>query len=445
MSSQSLMREETHTPRKASQGGRPAQGGQDLPLAALGTQARAASRIVAKADTAQKNRALDAIGNALDCARAPILAANACDLEAMQREGRAASYIDRAALDERRIDSMIDALQNIAALDDPVGQSIGKWQRPNGLVIERVRTPLGVIGVIYESRPNVSVDAGALALKSGNAVILRGGSDTLATNLRICAAMHEGLAKGGLPETTVQMVPDADRGAVGDMLSGLGGTIDVIIPRGGKSLVARVEREARVPVFSHLEGICHIFIDATCPAGMALDVVTNAKLRRPGICGAVETVLIDHSWPAAHIRALCGALAHGGCEIRGDEQICALFEGAVPASEDDWACEYLDKILSIRMTGGLDAALAHIETYGSHHTDAILTENEAHAARFLAEVDSAIVMHNASTQFADGGEFGLGAEIGIATGRMHARGPVGLEQLTCFNYRVRGSGQIRPA
>jgi glutamate-5-semialdehyde dehydrogenase len=339
---------------------------------------------------------------------------------------------------------MAHGLDEIAALPDPVGTVMAAWDRPNGLRIERVRTPLGVVGIIYESRPNVTADAGALCLKAGNAAILRGGSDSFRSSAAIHRCLAAGLTAAGLPAAAIQMVPTRDRAAVGLMLAGLDGTIDVIVPRGGKSLVSRVQDEARLPVFAHLEGVCHVYVDAAADLAMAEEIVVNAKMRRTGVCGAAETLLVDGAVAATHLKPLVDALQAAGCAVRGDEATRAAADGVMPASEDDWSCEYLDAIIAVKVVDGLDAAIDHIERYGSHHTDAIVTNDQAAADRFLAEVDSAIVLHNASTQFADGGEFGMGAEIGIATGRMHARGPVGVEQLTSFKYRVRGSGQVRP-
>jgi glutamate-5-semialdehyde dehydrogenase len=376
-------------------------------------------------------------------ARAEILSANAEDIGAMTANGQTEAYLDRGTLTDERVEAIAAGLEAIEALADPVGEVTASWERPNGLRIERVRTPLGVIGVIYESRPNVTADAGALCLKAGNAVILRGGSDTIRSNLAIHAALVRGLAAAGLPEDAIQIVPLADRAAVGEMLKGLDGALDVIVPRGGKSLVARVQSEARVPVFAHLEGLCHLVIDAAADLDMAVSIARNAKMRRTGICGSMETLLVEQAVADTHLVPICAALAEAGCEIRGDAEVCARFPGAVPASEEDWRTEYLDAIVSVRIVDDLDAAIDHIETYGSHHTDGIVTSDQAAAEQFFAQVDSAILTHNASTQFADGGEFGMGAEIGIATGRMHARGPVGVEQLTSFKYRVRGTGQVR--
>lgn len=413
-------------------------------MATMGRKARAAARALALASTQTKNQALLAMAAALRAATPDILSGNARDLEAMRANGQTDAFLDRGTLTEARIEAIARALEDIAALPDPVGSTIAAWDRPNGLKIERVRTPLGVIGVIYESRPNVTADAGALCLKVGNAVILRGGSDTLHSNMAIHRALQAGLQAAGLPVDAIQVVPVADRAAVGEMLAGLNGNLDVIVPRGGKSLVARVQSDARVPVFAHLEGIVHIFLDRAADAATAKSVIINSKLRRTGICGALETLLVDRAIAPALLPGIVAELSAMGCEIRGDAEVQALCPQAIPATDEDWTTEYLDKILSVRVVSGLDEAIDHIETFGSHHTDCILTEDAAAAERFLSEVDSAIVLHNASTQFADGGEFGMGGEIGIATGRMHARGPVGVEQLTSFKYRVRGAGQTRP-
>ncbi|SUA99394.1 Gamma-glutamyl phosphate reductase [Pannonibacter phragmitetus] len=413
-------------------------------MADLGKRARAAARKLGLAPEEQKNRALRAMASAVREATPAILAANAQDVETMTANGQIASFLDRGTLTAERIEDIAQALEAIGALPDPVGHVMSEWERPNGLKIERVRTPLGVIGVIYESRPNVTADAGALCLKAGNAVILRGGSDTLQSNLAIHAALQKGLEAAGLPGDAIQLVPVADRDAVGEMLKGLGGNLDVIVPRGGKSLVARVQNDARVPVFAHLEGIVHIFLDKAADPAKATDVIVNSKLRRTGICGALETLLVDRAIARDLLPGIIAALQDKGCEVRGDAEVQHLCPGVLPATDEDWTTEYLDKILSVRIVGGLHEAIEHIETYGSHHTDCILTEDEEAARCFFAEVDSAIVLHNASTQFADGGEFGMGAEIGIATGRMHARGPVGVEQLTSFKYRVHGNGQLRP-
>ncbi|QDY99900.1 glutamate-5-semialdehyde dehydrogenase [Nitratireductor mangrovi] len=410
----------------------------------MGRDARAAARPLALASTAQKDAALEAMADALVGDEARILAANAIDIANGEQNNLSAAFMDRLRLDPGRIRSMADGLRAIAALKDPVGDVIAAWERPNGLKIERVRTPLGVIGVIFESRPNVTADAGALCLKAGNAVILRGGSDSANSSAAIHACLARGLKSAGLPETTIQLVPVTDRAAVGEMLAGLDGAIDVIVPRGGKGLVGRVQAEARVPVFAHLEGICHLYIDRSADLDMARDIAVNAKMRRTGICGAAETLLIDRAAAETHLVPIMQALADAGCEIRADGAARAHFLAAQPASEEDWSTEYLDAIISVKLVDGIEAAIDHIETHSSHHTEAIVAEDAQAVERFFNEIDSAILLHNASTQFADGGEFGMGAEIGIATGKMHARGPVGVEQLTSFKYRVRGTGQIRP-
>lgn len=410
----------------------------------MGERARAASRSIALASTDTKNAALAAIAAGIRARTDDVLAANARDLAGMRQRDVTVAYQERATLNETRVEAIAQAVEAIAALPDPVGDEMAAWERPNGLKISRVRTPLGVIGIIFESRPNVTVDAAALAMKSGNASILRGGSDTIETNQALYGAIAEGLESVGLPADVVQLVPITDRAAVGALLTGLHGTVDVIVPRGGKSLVGRVQAEARVPVFSHLEGVCHIYVDKATDMQMALDVVVNAKMRRTSICGAAETLLIDRAGADTFTGPLVQALQDAGCEVRGDIESLALAKGVLPATEEDWSTEYGDAIISVGLVDGVDGALDHIATYGSSHTESILTEDEAVAAKFLNECDSAIVMHNASTQFADGGEFGMGAEIGIATGRMHARGPVGLEQLTSFHYVVRGTGQVRP-
>ncbi|WP_299475846.1 glutamate-5-semialdehyde dehydrogenase [uncultured Roseibium sp.] len=413
-------------------------------MAEIGQRARAAGRVLATVPAEQKDNALREMAQAVRLATADILAGNVRDVEAMKANGQTAAFLDRGTLNEERIEAIAKALEDIVALDDPVGSVIAAWERPNGLKIERVRTPLGVIGVIYESRPNVTADAGALCLKAGNAVVLRGGSDTIHSNRAIHAALQTGLKAAGLPEDAIQIVPVTDRAAVGEMLKGLGGNLDVIVPRGGRSLVERVQTEARVPVFAHLEGLVHIFLDKEADLTQSIDIVVNSKLRRTGICGALETLLVDEQVAHSHMPLIVKALQDRDCEIRGCDVVRDICENVIPASEQDWSTEYLDTILSVKVVPGLDAAMDHIATYGSNHTDCILTEDGEAAARFQAEVDSAIVLHNASTQFADGGEFGMGAEIGIATGRMHARGPVGVEQLTSFKYKVHGSGQTRP-
>ena len=413
-------------------------------MQAIGAGARAAARALALAPTAAKNAALLAAADDLRARTAAILEANARDIGAAQATGRPASFLDRLKLDAKRIEGVARGLEEIAALPDPVGAAIAEWTRPNGLRIERVRVPLGVVGIIYESRPNVTADAGALCLKAGNAAILRGGSESHHSSLAIHACLARGLAEAGLPEAAIQLVPTTDREAVGLMLGGLGGAIDVIVPRGGKSLVARVQEQARVPVLAHLEGICHTYVDRSADLEMARRIVLNAKLRRTGVCGATETLLVDKAAPEGHLAALVAALIEAGCEVRGDEAAQAAHPHVEPASEQDWSTEYLDAIISVKVVDGVDAAIAHIQRYGSQHTDSIVAEDLATAERFLTRLDSAIVLHNASTQFADGGEFGMGAEIGIATGRLHARGPVGVEQLTTFKYVVRGTGQVRP-
>lgn len=410
----------------------------------VGRRARAAARKVALSPAAQRNAALLAMAEALRARSSRILAANAQDLIDGKAAGLSGSFIDRLALDETRLAAIADAVAEVADLPDPLGRVLAEWTRPNGLRFERIATPLGVIAVIFESRPNVTADAGALCLKSGNAAILRAGSDSFRSSTEIAAAMREGLEAAGLPADAIQLVPTRDRAAVGEILSGLNGNIDVVVPRGGKSLVARVQSEARVPVFAHLDGNCHVYVDAKADLAMAREILLNAKLRRTGVCGAAETLLVDEAVAASHLAPLVGALLDAGCAVRGDEAARAIDARVTAATEEDWATEYLDRIIAVKTVPGLDAAIDHIERYGSHHTDAIVTDDETAAARFLAEVDSAIVIHNASTQFADGGEFGFGAEIGIATGRMHARGPVGVEQLCSFKYRVHGAGQTRP-
>lgn len=409
----------------------------------MGRRARAASRALALAAPAAKAAALCAAATALRAAEAAILAANEQDLTTARANGMAPSFIDRLTLTPARIAAMADSVAMIADLPDPVGAIMSEWTRPNGLTIQRVRTPLGVVGVIFESRPNVTADAGALCLKAGNAVILRTGSDALASSLAIHAAMVEGLVAAGLPAEAIQLVPVKDRAAVGAMLAGLDGTVDVIVPRGGKSLVARVQSEARVPVFAHLDGNNHVYVHAAADPEMARALLINAKMRRTGICGAAETLLVDSAAAPTMLKPLVAALLDAGCAVRGDAATQAVDPRVTPATDEDWGTEFLDAIIAAKVVDGLDAAIEHIERYGSHHTDAIVTNDALAAERFMIEVDSAIVLHNASTQFADGGEFGFGAEIGIATGRMHARGPVGVEQLTSFKYRVRGNGTVR--
>jgi glutamate-5-semialdehyde dehydrogenase len=373
-----------------------------------------------------------------------ILDANIIDMANGEEAGLSPAMLDRLKLSPARIRAVADGIRAIAELRDPVGDVIAEWDRPNGLHIERVRTPLGVVGVIYESRPNVTADAGALCLKAGNPVILRGGSDSLNSSAAIHACLVEGLKAAGLPQDAIQLVPTTDRAAVGEMLKGLAGNLDVIIPRGGRSLVERVQTEARVPVFAHLEGICHLYIDRSAALDMAVKIAVNAKMRRTGICGAAETLLVDRAVAATHLKPVLEALKAAGCEIRADEEVLSAFRDAVPASEADWRTEYLDAIISVKLVDGVGGAIEHIETFSSHHTEAIVADDAKAVERFFNEIDSAILLHNASTQFADGGEFGMGAEIGIATGKMHARGPVGVEQLTSFKYRVRGAGQVRP-
>jgi glutamate-5-semialdehyde dehydrogenase len=423
-------------------------GKDDATLAAamrqLGSDARAAARALALAPAAQKNRALGAMAKAVRAAGPAILAANAQDRDEAKAAGASPAFLDRLALDHGRIAAIADAIEVIRKLKDPVGTVTASWRRPNGMRIERVRVPLGVVGVVYESRPNVTADAGALCLKAGNAAILRGGSESFRSCRAIHAAMAEGLAEAGLPAATIALVPTREREAVGMMLAGLDGAIDVIVPRGGKNLVGRVQNEARVPVFAHLEGVCHVYVDAKATLVMAKSIVLNAKMRRTGVCGAAETLLVDRAGANRLLKPLVAMLLDAGCEVRGDAAVMAVDRRVKPVTEKDWSTEYLDAILTVGVVDGVDAAIAHIERYGSHHTDAIVTEDRRAAEKFLREVDSAIVLHNASTQFADGGEFGFGGEIGIATGRLHARGPVGVEQLTSFKYRIRGNGQTRP-
>lgn len=413
-------------------------------MAGIGRAAREAAVKLAHTPTKQKDAALLAAAMAVRANVDDILTANAEDVADAVKNGLTSAMIDRLTLDAKRVEAIARALEDIAALPDPVGTRIAEWDRPNGLHIERVRTPLGVIGIIYESRPNVTADAGALCLKSGNAAILRGGSEALRSSKAIHAALLEGIVAANLPEAAIQLVPVADRAAVGEMLRGLDGNVDVIVPRGGKSLVARVQDEARVPVFAHLEGVCHVYVDRDADLDMARNIVLNSKMRRTGICGAAETLLVDEACAATHLKPLIEALIAEGCEVRGDAAAQAVDTRVRPATEEDWYAEYLDAIIAVRVVQGVEAAMAHIVEYGSAHTEAIVTANAATAGRFLTELDSAILLHNASTQYADGGEFGMGAEIGIATGKFHARGPVGVEQLTSFKYLVRGNGQVRP-
>jgi glutamate-5-semialdehyde dehydrogenase len=413
-------------------------------MRAIGAEARSAARALAIAPTAQKNRALTAAARILRERASEIITANARDFAEGDAKGLTPALLDRLALSEARVESIARGLEDIAALPDPVGRVLATFDRPNGLMIERVATPLGVVGVIYESRPNVTADAGALCLKSGNAVVLRGGSDSFHSTAAIHTCLVAGLREAGLPKASISRAPFASRAAVGAMLEGLGGTLDVIVPRGGKSLVDRVQREALVPVFAHLEGIVHVYVDRAADLDKAVKIVVNAKMRRTGICGAAETLLIHHAIADCMLEPLLNALIDAGCEVRGDAAVREADPRVKPATEEDWRTEYLDAIISVRVVESLEAAIDHIETYGSHHTDCIVTEDKTAAETFLKEVDSAVVLHNASTQFADGGEFGFGAEIGIATGRMHARGPVGVEQLCTFKYRVHGDGQTRP-
>ncbi|MBR1125444.1 glutamate-5-semialdehyde dehydrogenase [Bradyrhizobium lablabi] len=418
----------------------------DLPalMTELVKGARAAARVLALAPPEQKNAALAAIERAIRANAQKILAANAEDVAEARAGGTTSAFLDRLTLTQARVDAMADGVATVREIADPVGAVTESWQRPNGMTIERVRVPLGVIGVIFESRPNVAADAGVLCLKSGNAVILRGGSDSF----RSCRAIHEclvqGLREAGLPEAAIMLVPTRDRAAVGLMLSGMNGGIDVIVPRGGKSLVARVEAEARVPVFAHLEGVNHVYIDASANPDMAKSIVLNAKMRRTGVCGAAEALLVDRAAAATQLKPLVSMLIDAGCEVRGDAAVQNADARVKPASDEDWGTEYLDAIIAARVVDGVDGAISYIQNHGSRHTDAIVTEDARAAEKFLNQVDSAIVLHNASTQFADGGEFGFGAEIGIATGKFHARGPVGAEQLTSFKYRVHGTGQTRP-
>lgn len=413
-------------------------------MLAMGQQARAASAALAKAGPDTRTEAILAMADALVAAEPDVLAANAEDLAGGKAKGLSAAMMDRLALDADRIRGVADALRAVAKLPDPVGTEIARWTVPTGLDIARVRTPLGVIGIIYEARPNVTADAAALCVRSGNAAILRAGSESLHSSIAIAAALRTGLTSVGLPEDAVQLVQTPNRDAVGHMLTGLNGNIDVIVPRGGKSLVARVQDEARVPVIGHLEGLCHTYVDAGADPQKAIDIVVNAKMRRTGICGATETLLIDRAIAGDLLPAIAAALTDAGCTMKGDAAARALVANIEPATEEDWRTEYLDTIISVRVVDGVEGAMTHIETYGTSHTECIITEDQATAERFLAEVDSGIVIHNASTQFADGGQFGMGAEIGIATGRIHARGPVGAEQLTIYKYLVRGTGQTRP-
>ena len=412
-------------------------------MRAIGREARNAASRLELASSDQKNRAIKAAAAALRASSSRILAANELDMRDAAAHGAAGAMLDRLRLDEKRIETMACGLESIEQLPDPIGTVLAEWVRPNGMVIQRRRVPLGVIGIIYESRPNVTADAGALCLKSGNAVILRGGSESMKSNAAIHACLDEGLKIASLPGACIQLVPTADRAAVGYMLAQMVENIDVIVPRGGKSLIARVRKEARVPVIGHLEGVCHVYVDRSANLKMAQAIVLNAKMRRTGICGAAETLLVDRGCAHTHLGPLVEMLLEAGCEVRGDDAAARADARVKRATEQDWYTEYLDAIIAVRVVDDVDAAMAHISKYGSQHTDCIVADDRAVAERFLTEVDSAIVLHNASTQFADGGEFGMGAEIGISTDKFHARGPVGAEQLTSYKYLVRGSGQTR--
>ena len=413
-------------------------------MAEIGIRARAAAAALARTGSGQRDHALSRSAALIEERTAEILIANGRDMAAAQSRGLSRAMLDRLRLDEDRVRSMAAGVREIVALPDPVGQVMAEWTRPNGLLIQRVRVPLGVIGIIYESRPNVTADAGALCLKSGNAVILRGGSESFHSSHAIHACLVAALLDSGLPGDAIQMVPTTDREAVGYLLGRMSDSVDVVVPRGGRSLIERVQRDARVPVIGHLEGVCHVYVDGAADLEMAKQIVLNSKMRRTGICGAAETLLVDRACADTHLAPLLEALIDAGCEVRGDAAACAADARVVEASEEDWGSEYLEAVISVRVVAGLDEAIDHITRYGSGHTESIVTDDEDAAGTFLRDVDSAIVLHNASTQFADGGEFGMGAEIGISTGRIHARGPVGAEQLTSFKYRVRGSGQTRP-
>ncbi len=410
----------------------------------LGRRAREAASELALCPGSQRNQALQAAADSIRDSADAILDANRIDMEAAEKLGLSAPLLDRLALNPERLESMATGLETVVELPDPVGRVLAEWDRPNGLHIQRVAVPLGVIGIIYESRPNVTVDAAGLCTKSGNAAILRGGSESFQSNQAIFRSLAEGLAAAGIPRAAIQMVPTTDRAAVGYLLSSMGDTIDVVVPRGGKSLIERVQAEARVPVIGHLEGICHVFLHESADEDMAREIVLNAKMRRTGICGAAETLLVDRKAASRLIPGVVDALIDAGCEVRGDEAVREIASEAKTADEQDWHTEYLDAVISVRIIDGVEGAIEHIRLYGSGHTESIVAEDEVAVRKFLTDVDSAIVMHNASTQFADGGEFGMGAEIGIATGRIHARGPVGAEQLTSYKYVVRGSGQVRP-
>ncbi len=419
--------------------------GQSVPdiMSGIGRAARAAAVSLSLASSEQKSCALKAAAAALRARRHKIIAANDRDMREAVAKGLSAALLDRLKLDETRVEAMARGLEEVERLADPIGTVLAEWTRPNGMVIQRLRVPLGVIGIIYESRPNVTADAGALCLKSSNAVILRGGTESANSNAAIHACLVEGLQVAGMPGSSIQLVPTTDRAAVGYMLAEMADDIDVIVPRGGKSLIARVREEARIPVIGHLEGVCHVFIDREADLQMARDIVLNAKLRRTGVCGSAETLLVDRACAPTHLGPLVVMLLDAGCEVRGDEVTARVDERVTRATEQDWYAEYLDAVIAVRVIEGVDAAMAHIQQYGSQHTDCIVTDNAVTAERFLARVDSAIVLHNASTQFADGGEFGMGSEIGISTDKFHARGPVGVEQLTSYKYLVRGCGQVR--
>ena len=413
-------------------------------LITIGENAKKASQILSMSSENIKNKALTNMANTIVKQCDKILEANNLDMENAKKKGISEAFLDRLLLDSKRVESISEGLRSIVELSDPVGEEIARWKRPNGLDISRVRTPLGVIGVIYESRPNVTADAGALCLKAGNAVILRGGSESFHSSVAIHNCLVKGLEDSNLPKESIQIIPTIDRDAVGYLLEGLNGNIDVIVPRGGKSLVERVQNEAKIPVFGHLEGICHLYVDEHADPIKAEEIVINAKMRRPGICGAAETLLIDEKVNKDLILKLISSLKDNGCEVRGCEKSQLIDDNLIPANREDWSTEYLDSIISLKIVNGIEDAINHINEFSTNHTDSIITENKEIAEKFMKEIDSAIVMHNASTQFADGGEFGMGAEIGIATGRFHARGPVGVEQLTSFKYVVRGSGQTRP-
>ena len=417
----------------------------DLPsvMAEMGRRAREAATTLSLVSAEAKVAALNSAAVAVRTRAAEILAANAGDLAEAESQGISVALRDRLALDPKRVEAIAAGLEAISALPDPVGRVLAEWTRPNGLAIQRVAVPLGVVGIIYESRPNVTADAGGLALKSGNAAILRGGSESFHSSRALVAALGEGLCSAGLPEAAIQLVPTRDRAAVGLML-GMNEHIDIIVPRGGRSLIERVQRESRIPVIAHLEGICHTYVDGAADPGKARAIALNAKMRRVSICGATETLLVDRQFTADELPTILADLREAGCELRGDPETQAIDPAVLPATEEDWRTEYLDAVLSVRVVDGVAGAIAHINHYGSHHTDAIVTEDRSTAERFLQEVDSAIVLVNASTQFADGGEFGMGAEIGISTQRLPPRGPVGAEQLTTYKYLVRGSGQVRP-